>query len=243
MRIPALGCIGPVGAIHFVPRQNRDRWARPLLEKYILYPQGLEGVRRVRRGPGRGRVGPGQLLHGEASGVGTVVEGEFVGDGDERMDGNAGGLADAGGGGDGDVVNVCDLSHTLLNRMAHHRCRQGAALLPGLNHRTLAASAGDSGKVVMGVVVDGNVGNYKGSKVLGDVAVGAGGGVRWQSGQFLFNSRRIPVALLSILRVGRHRTLAIIPAESDTECVVWLFQRFHCRETWGRDPCSPGPAP
>ena len=29
----------------------------------------------------------------------------------------------------------------------------------------------------------------------------------------------------------------------DTECVVWLFQCFPCPETWGRDPCSPGPAP
>ena len=29
----------------------------------------------------------------------------------------------------------------------------------------------------------------------------------------------------------------------DTDFVVWLFQCFHCLETWGRDPCSPGPAP
>ncbi len=57
-----------------------------------------------------------------------------------------------------------------------------------LNHRTLAASAGDSGNVVMGVVVGDNVGDDKGSKVLGDVVLGAGGPVRWQSGQFLFHS-------------------------------------------------------
>ena len=29
----------------------------------------------------------------------------------------------------------------------------------------------------------------------------------------------------------------------DTGCVVWLFQCFPCPETWGRDPCPPGPAP
>ena len=49
---------------------------------------------------------------------------------------------------------------------------------------------------MMGVVMGGNVGKDNGSKVLGDVVVGASGGVRWQSGQFLFNSRRIPVPLL-----------------------------------------------
>ena len=32
-------------------------------------------------GPGGGGVGPGHLLDGEASGVGTVVGGELVGDG------------------------------------------------------------------------------------------------------------------------------------------------------------------
>ena len=52
-----------------------------------------------------------------------------------------------------------------------------------LNHQTLAASAGDSGNVAMGVVVGDNVGNDNGSKVLGDVVVGAGSGLRWQFGQ------------------------------------------------------------
>ena len=200
------------------------------MEKYILHPQGSAGVRRVRLGPGRGRVGPGQELDGEASGVGTVVGGELVGDGDERRDGNAGGMADAGG--DGGVVNL------------YQRGRQGAARLLMLNHRTLlAASAADSGNVVMGVVVGDNVGNDKGSKVLGDVVVGAGGGalaIRSIPVQFPAHSCRIVVTTSDgtapkLLR-GRW-------PGPDTDFVVWLFQRFHGLETWGRDPCSPGPAP
>ena len=70
-----------------------------------------------------------------------------------------------GDGGDGGVVNVYELHvMALVNRMALQRCRQSAVRLLRLNHRTLAASAGDSGKVVMGVVV--------GGKVLGDVVSG-----------------------------------------------------------------------
>ena len=64
----------------------------------------------------------------------------------------------------------------LVNRMAHQRCRQDAARLLRLKRRTLAASAGDSGNVVMGVVAGDNVGvsvrKDDGGKVLGDAVVG-----------------------------------------------------------------------
>ena len=47
------------------------------------------------------------------------------------------------------------------------------------------------------------------------------------------------------IRCGRNRplNLAAVRRAPDTDCVVWLFQGFLCLETWGRDPCSPGPAP
>ena len=95
----------------------------------------------------------------------------------------------------------------LVNRMAQQRCRQDAARLLRLKHRTLAASAGDSGNVVMGVAVGDNVGasvrKDDGGKVLGDAVVGAGGGVRRQSGQFLFNFCLFLVRWMSTMWAGQ----------------------------------------
>ena len=55
----------------------------------------------------------------------------------------------------------------------------------------------------MGLVGDDNVGNDKVSKAQGDVVVGAGGGVRRQSGQVLFNSCLFLVRWMSTILAGR----------------------------------------
>ena len=204
-----------------------------------MYPQGSAGVRRVRLGPGRGRVGPGQKLDGEASGVGTVVGRELVCDGDERGDGNAGGMADAGG--DGGVVN---LYHRRVMVSVHQAGSSGRGPAAEAQSPDLGASAGDSGNVVMGVGVGDNVGNDNGSEVLGDVVVGAArrGEPRGCPVPVVWWSKKCPVDVNDVGGKAAKLLRRHWPGP-DTECVVWLFQRFHCRETWGRDPCPPGPAP
>ncbi len=136
-----------------------------------------------------GGTGPGELVGGEVANANRgAVSGAQGGDGGGGGDGSglasegkgaASRMADAGNcGGDGGVVNVYELSHGPGEPDRTGGGRQGAARLLRLNHRTLAASAGDSGNAVMGVVAGDNVGNDNGSKVLGDVVVGAGGPVR-----------------------------------------------------------------
>ncbi len=140
-----MGYIGPVGKVHYcTPWESGQGDKAPIGEVHFALP-GVSWGRRVGCGPGRGCLGPGQWLDGGASGVGSVVaEGELVGDRDERRDGNAGGMADAAGdGGDGGVVNQY---HRRVMVSAHQRGRQGGARLLKLNHWTLSASAGDSGK-------------------------------------------------------------------------------------------------
>ena len=52
--VPVGGYIGPIGKVHFAPLGNRDGGARPLLERYILYPRDAQGSAGwLRAGQGR----------------------------------------------------------------------------------------------------------------------------------------------------------------------------------------------
>ena len=191
-----------------------------------------------------------------AAGKGDTESGAPGGDGGGRGDGtvavgagNGPASRTAGAGscdGAGGVVKASDLRVTaLVGQMARHEERQETARLLGREHRSTAiGSAGESTNVAIGSWWAIPLGTTMAAPPWPMCSarrrwrtVPAG---RFNSGLILAEFRRHVCN-----QFGRRHPEALawgLPGP-DTECVVWLFQCFHCLETWGRDPCSPGPAP
>ena len=191
---------------------------------------GVSWGRRGGCGPGKGASAPARRWasrlaagtgdagwwggDGDGGGDGTWAGAEGGVHGNERGDGHAGGLPDAGNSGDDDVGE--NLGELPVMALVRQHGRQDAA--NESQNRTVAA------------------------------------GARWGLGRRrrgALDSCRILVQFQPdscSLGASDWDGRASKPLRGhwpgpDTDSVVWLFQRFHCLETWGRDPCSPGPAP
>ena len=115
------------------------------MEKYILHPRDQRGS----AGCGSGRVGAAPYP-ASCRTVTPAGSGPWWGMNLSAM-GMSAGTATQAGWPTLAVMTAWRMSAglrliALLNRMAPHRCRQGATRLLRLNHRTLAAGAGDSGE-------------------------------------------------------------------------------------------------
>ena len=180
--------------------------ARPLLEKYILYPRGEQRSAVCGTGRAGGGVGPGQAVAAETgpcwrARVTALPAGWLT-------------LATAAARAAWRMSTGLRLV-ILVNRMAHQR---GS---PGRGAAAEAQSPDRGGK-----------------------------GLRHRC-RCALAIRSIPVQFLAVscpMDVNDLSRTAPKPLRGhwpgpDTGFVVWLFQRFHCPETWRRDPCPPGPAP
>ena len=237
------------------------------VEKVHFAPLGLGRTRRAVCGPGRAGVGPGRSM-GFEGGCGTRtgiaddlgggsgnadsgIRGSDAlgcdGDGGESEDVESCAQDGGGGRGEGRTVAECggvgdgngrrdgcagEMSHAAITAFDGGGKNVGAlcvvALVRLLGRRDATAEAADTGPW-----------RWTSRRGLGRRCRGA------------LESCRIPVRFLPFsgggfandVGGGAPKPLPGGLMGPDTGFVVWLFQCFHCLETWGRDPCSPGPAP
>ena len=208
----------------FAPRRNRERGARPLLERYILY----------RRGERRsavcewGRAGVAALAPVSWWAVRLPTR---TGEQSRALRAALATSAETGPCWRARVTALqagwLTLAPPAARVSARGQLRRRVALRWQLRRQGAAAEAEspDQG----GCVRDGQRRRWKGPLATGLIPV-----------QFL--SVSCPMDVNDLGRTAPKPLRGHWPGP-DTGCVVWLFQRFHCPETWGRDPCSPGPAP